>query len=148
MPLEELISILIIHEHVLQDDTTFVKGKSLALKTSQKSVNNAPSKAFGALDDASNDTESNYDEISFLGNKTKRMFRKKLNSSKGRMFRPKQSKEYKERSFVMILRNLGISNQSVLNRLKRSKKKEKNERFIQEEEKLHVNLEGSGLLKL
>jgi len=45
MPLEELVGILTIYEQVIKNDAGSTKGKSLALKSSQKNVKNVSSKA-------------------------------------------------------------------------------------------------------
>jgi len=50
MPLEELVGILTIYEQVIQNDAGSIKGKSLALKSSQKNVKNVSSKALEVID--------------------------------------------------------------------------------------------------
>jgi len=52
MPLEELVGILIIHEHVMSSDAKKVKVKNLALKTSQKGKKETSIKVYEAIVDA------------------------------------------------------------------------------------------------
>jgi len=96
MPLEELVGILTIYVQVIQNDADSTKGKSLALKSSQKNVKNVPSKALEVTDDISE--ESNFDEddeMLLLTNKLRRLVKKRGNY-KNRRFRSKEGKEIKD----------------------------------------------------
>jgi len=84
MPLEELVGILTIYEQVTQNDAGSTKGKSLALKSSQKNVKNVSSKALEAIDDISEEEldSDEDDEIMLLTNKLRRLVKKKEKKSK------------------------------------------------------------------
>jgi len=59
-------------------------------------MKNGSSKAFEAVDSALDNSGSD-DEISFVINNIKRMFKERGNSDKGKKCKPKESKEYKEK---------------------------------------------------
>jgi len=129
MPLDELVSILTIYEHVLQNGANSVpKEKNLAFKISLKGKKKIPSKAFEDIDNTSDDTESD-DEISILTNKIKRMLKKKENKRKERRFRTKNGKEQDERIICYGCKKLGHFKLEYLDQVEEKEEKEKKKKF-------------------
>jgi len=97
MPLEELVGILTIYEQIIHNDVNnSSKGNNIAFKISHKCKKKVSSKAFEAVDNTSDDTDSD-DEIFILTNKIKRMFRKQESKRKDSRFRTKGGKEQDDR---------------------------------------------------
>jgi len=83
--LEELVGILTIYKQVIQNDPGSTKGKSLALKSSQKNVNNVSSKALKVIDDIfeeESDSDED-DEILLLTNKLRHLVKREETTKAG-----------------------------------------------------------------
>ena len=126
MPLEELVGIPTIYEQVIQNDVGSTKGKSLALKSSQKNVKNISSKALEAIDDISE--EESYsdedDEILLLTNKLRHLVKKRGNY-KSRRFKSKEGKEIKDKIICYGCKKPGHLRSECPDRVEEKEEKEK-----------------------
>ena len=134
MPLEELVGILTIYEHVIQNDAGSTKGKVLALKSSETNVKKKVSpKASEDIDNTSDNIESD-DEISILTNKIKRLLRKKESKRKERRFRTKNGKE-QDRIICYGCKKPGHFKLECPNQVEEKVEKEKNKKFSKKKKK-------------